>query len=383
MKNEYLLSIVIATHNRQKYAVHSIESILAYTHENVEVVVSDTSESDSLKSLLEKYSHISRLKYTHHTQRLSMTENYNFAVESSMGEYVCLIGDDDSVCPEIERVIELMKEREVSVLSPRIIATYSWPDFITKVWGDKHAGKLYIDKFSGDWKRCDSKKKLQQALRNACQGTDELPKLYHGIVQKTLLEKIKEKNGNYFLGISPDISIAISLAAQTEEYYTLDYPVTIPGASGGSNTGRSALNKHKGSLDDDEHIKPFKDIKWDERIPRFFSVETTWSQAAIETLHVYNLADKFNFARLISLCQTNHAEYGNKIAIAKRNCEELGVSISLSSLIMEKVKLKLNRLKNILIRLKNPTPSGGKSVIANCENINEAVDKYVEFMNAK
>ncbi|EGR0545273.1 glycosyltransferase family 2 protein [Vibrio cholerae] len=383
MKNEYLLSIVIATHNRQKYAVHSIESILAYTSDRVEVVVSDTSESDSLKSLLEKYSDTPRLKYTHHTQRLSMTENYNFAVESAMGEYVCLIGDDDSVCPEIERVVESMQEREISVLSPRIIATYSWPDFVTKVWGDKHAGKLYIDKFSGDWKRCDSKKQLQHALSNACQGTDELPKLYHGIVQKTVLEKIKAKNGNYFLGISPDISIAVSLAAQTDEYYTVDYPVTIPGASGGSNTGRSALNKHKGSLDDDEHIKPFKNIKWDERIPRFFSVETTWSQAAVETLQVYNLADKFNFARLISLCKSNHAEYGDKIAVAMEVCVRSGMPIGSYSLLVEKVKLEVNRVKNTLVRLKNPMPSGGKYVISDNRNINEAVEKYVEFMKTK
>ncbi|MHC5879375.1 hypothetical protein ACYT69_10660, partial [Streptococcus pyogenes] len=66
----------------------------------------------------------------------------------------------------------------------------------------------------------------------------------------------------------------------------VDLPFTMPGASGGSNTGRSAVNKHKGDLSKDAHMRPFKDLQWPAVLPRFFSVETVWAHAAWETLNV-------------------------------------------------------------------------------------------------
>ncbi|MEZ9526975.1 glycosyltransferase family 2 protein [Enterovibrio norvegicus] len=386
MQSNFLLSIVIATHNRQKYAVYAIESILKYTSENVEVVVSDSSDIPNTKEfedLLRVNRNNARLKYHHHSQRLSMTENYNYAVDAASGEFICLIGDDDCVSPDISEFVSLMKIREIRVLTPKIITTYSWPDFITQVWGDKHAGNIYIDKYSGVWEKRNSKKQLDLALSNACQGTDELPKLYHGIVQRKLLLEIKDRIGDYFFGISPDISSSISIASMTDHYYIIDYPLTIPGASGGSNTGRSALNKHRGSLDDDEHIKPFKNLMWDDRIPRFFSVETTWSQAAIETLTKFSIEDKFNFERLMSLCFINHNDYKEKINFSINYCNENGSNVTSFGIFFEGVRIRLLRIKAIIKRLKNPQPNAGKVTITNSNNILQAMDKYTAYLEKK
>ncbi|MGH7745853.1 MAG: glycosyltransferase family 2 protein, partial [Candidatus Dormibacteria bacterium] len=119
MKSQPLLSIVIPTHNRAKYAVHAIPSILNNLQGRIELIVHDTSDSNDLEffvsGILDK-----RLIYRHTDQKLSMTENHNRAMELARGEYVCLIGDDDNVSPEIQSATEWAKIKGIDVLSPNV-----------------------------------------------------------------------------------------------------------------------------------------------------------------------------------------------------------------------------------------------------------------------
>src|SRR5690349_17226070 len=96
-----LLSIVIATKNRQKYAIHAVESILSLNDDRIEVVIQDNSDIADLSSRLSKFKSDSRLKYRYTPPPFSSIDNFNAAVELSSGEYVCLIGDDDGINPEI------------------------------------------------------------------------------------------------------------------------------------------------------------------------------------------------------------------------------------------------------------------------------------------
>lgn len=50
---------------------------------------------------------------------------------------------------------------------------------------------------------------------------------------------------------NPDMSAAVALSIQPGRYSLVDFPFTMPGGAGGSNSGRSAEGKHKGSLKDD------------------------------------------------------------------------------------------------------------------------------------
>lgn len=374
-----LLSIAIPTHNRAKYAIHAIRSILAISDERLEIVVSDTSTDGELQEKLNKLALGGvidpRLKYFRPVERLDMTGNHNKVLSAVTGEYVCLIGDDDSITKEAVLAAAWASKNRVEVIAPNVVANYVWPDFRCRFFGDGHASRLYIAKHIGGASHHDSSSALSGALLNAAQGTDRLPKIYHGIVKRSTLERLKDASGAYFHGSSPDVSGAIGLALCSKSFIVTDYPLTIPGASGGSNTGRSAMNKHKGKLEEETQTKGFKTAGWSQGVPKFFSVETVWAHAALETIariapeHV----SKFNFEKLIGVCRVLHPEYASEIDHAILEVAPLvGRSFDvLEANIVNEMKLyKRARILHVLKRLmKPPTAARGRTYVSNLDTI--------------
>ncbi|MGH7240796.1 MAG: glycosyltransferase family 2 protein, partial [Candidatus Saccharimonadales bacterium] len=206
-----LLSIVMPTHNRAQYAEHAISSILSNLRDTVELVVHDTSDDDVLASYAKGITD-SRLIYRHIREPLSMTENYNRALQLARGEYVCVIGDDDGVSPEIEVATEWAKRNDIKILSPRVTANYVWPDFRSRFLGSAHAGRLYVKRRFSRIAQRKTGPALGRALSRAAMGTEGLPKVYHGIVRRAFLDKLASVSGSYFHGTSPDMSGAVGLA---------------------------------------------------------------------------------------------------------------------------------------------------------------------------
>lgn len=96
-----LLSIIVPTRNRAQYAVPMIRSILAMEGDEFELVISDNSDDDCLESWVAKQKFDSRFRFERVTDPLSMTENHNRAFSRASGDYICLIGDDDTVLPSV------------------------------------------------------------------------------------------------------------------------------------------------------------------------------------------------------------------------------------------------------------------------------------------
>ncbi len=276
----------------------------------MELVVSDTSTDGVLEKLVREGEHPPcadpRFKYLRPADRLDMTGNHNFAIGAASGEFVCLIGDDDTITEDLILAAQWARENDIDVIAPKVMSNYVWPDFRSRIFGAGHAGRLYLPSRIGSVHIRQSSASVTEALLNAVQGTDGLPKIYHGIVRRSILEKARELSGAYFHGSSPDVSGAIALALCGDKFVEIDYPLTIPGASGGSNTGRSAMNQHKGKLGHESQTKAFEIAGWTEGVPRFFSVETVWAHAALETIAKISpvVLPRFKFARLISVCTT-------------------------------------------------------------------------------
>ncbi|SSW62142.1 glycosyltransferase family 2 protein [Achromobacter agilis] len=366
---ETLLSIAIPTHNRAKYAIHAIKSILAINSQKLELVVSDTSTDGELEALVRQGESAPcadpRLKYLRPTERLDMTGNHNNAIGAATGAFVCLIGDDDTITADLILAAEWAQANQIDVIAPTVMSNYVWPDFRSRHFGAGHAGRLYLPSRIGPVNYRQSPDSLTQALSNAAQGTDGLPKIYHGVVRRSVLEKAKQLTGAYFHGSSPDVSGAIGLALCTERFVEIDYPLTIPGASGGSNTGRSAMNQHKGKLGQEDQTKAFETAGWSDGVPRFFSVETVWAHAALETIVKIapeNL-QRFNFARLIAVCEVLHKDYANEIAEAvPRAAGIVGMDEGafLKKVAAERGQYRRQRLVKLLRRAMKPTVAGGR-----------------------
>ena len=371
-----ILSIVMPTHNRANYAVSAIESILSFKNEPIELVVTDTSEDRDLEMLVSSIED-DRLRYRYIEDALSMTENYNLAMSLATGDYICLIGDDDTITADAIFVAKWAKEHDVEIVSPLVVANYAWPDFRHRFLGMAHAGKLYVKKKYGSITWQNSRENLFIALSKGALGTEGLPKVYHSIVVRHLMEKIKSKSGNYFHGVSPDVSGAIGLAIVSEKYIEIDYPITLPGAAGKSNSGRSAMNTHKGTLLDDSHTKRFKNLNWPTLLPQFTSVETVWAQAAYETIVALepDLLDKYNFILVYAVNALKHRDQNiainNAIKEYKKqsNIGTFKFYFKYGMAILIEIAKLVRRYGG---RIFHPTASGGKEFIPDLKNIFEA-----------
>jgi hypothetical protein len=365
-----ILSVAMPTHNRARYAIHAIRSLLDIRDEELEVVVTDTSPEPELQRLLGEQGLLSdpRLRYVRPAERLDMTGNHNAALGLASGEYVCLIGDDDTISPDALLAARWAASHDMEVIAPNVVANYVWPDFRSRWFGSRHSSRLYFAREMGAATVHRADEALDKALRAAVQGTDGLPKIYHGLVRRSLLDKLRERSGAFFHGSSPDVSGAVGLAACGHRFLVVDFPLTIPGASGGSNTGRSALNQHKGKLEAEDQTKGFREKGWSPGVPRFFSVETVWAHAALETLSrmLPEAVARYGFVRLIALCRLRHAEYGAEIEAAAAEAAALqGVSRADfdARVARELREVRLQEMARVAKRMLRPTAAGGRTYV--------------------
>lgn len=380
-----VLSIVVPTHNRAVYAISCIEAILAFSDADLQLVVTDTSTDHELERLLHRpecsFLADPRLVYVKIEEPSNLTKNHNAAMELAEGEYVCLIGDDDCITQGAIEAARWALEHDVSVVSQNITTTYAWPDFKSLLARAGHAGRLYVPRRAGGGRWRDARGDLRAALARALQGTDQLPRCYHGVVRRDLLRQIQSEAGAFFSGSSPDMSGAVALACSIERYYETDLPLTIPGVSGGSNSGRSAMNTHKGALTSETQTSGFENAGWIEGVPKFFSVETVWAHAGLVTLEKLDpsLLTQFNYARLLALCSLRHPDFQIEVDNATGRASTLLGRDLTQAIAREKRKLRIQRLFAWTKRLMIPTISGGRKYLPDKDNIAEASKAYQQY----
>lgn len=125
MSNEQpLVSVCIASYNHAEYVGLAIESILAQTYKNYEIIVVDDGSSDNSLEILNSYAQkfSERVQVFTHENRenrgISITTN--LAIEKSKGKYIALIGSDD-----IWEKNKLSLQIEVLEQNPRVGVVYS------------------------------------------------------------------------------------------------------------------------------------------------------------------------------------------------------------------------------------------------------------------
>jgi len=277
-----LLSIVIATKNRVKYCINCIETILKYTNSDFELVIQDNTDNYDLRDYIKLNISNKRLVYNYTPPPFSSIDNFNAALKMVSGEYVCLIGDDDGVCPQIFEVVKWASNNKIESICPKTFCEYIWPNSL----GNNADAKLTVPDTTGTITSIDSSKLLINFFDNGA--LDYLPmgfpKLYHGIVKMECLEIIKERTGNYLGGLSPDIYAAISLACTVKSHVIIDFPLTIAGSCNQSTTIASVKGLHSGVLKNAPHFRDRGDYVWDNLIPPIYSIETIWAETALKAL---------------------------------------------------------------------------------------------------
>ena len=308
MKEQTLLSIVIPTKNRQKYCLSAVKSILALNNNNIQIVIQDNSDDDSLGITLGEIGDDKILKYSYIQKSLSFVENFNNAIDSADGIYMCIIGDDDGINPEIIEATQWAKDNDIDCLVGNVEANYRWDNtgaqdtFFTKMTGST----LTLTHFTGQAKKVDIEDSLQRLMQNGCTNylDFDFPKLYHGVVKKECLQKLKEHSGVCLKGLSPDIYAAIALALTVKSLVVIDYPLTIPGVCAESGSIKEGQKKdHSKELSAAPHFQGRTDeYQWEENVPRIYCVQTIWADSAFNAIREFKREDLVHSFDKYMLC---------------------------------------------------------------------------------
>ena len=264
-----MLSIIIPTKNRQYTCLYAIESALLLQKEDIEIIVQDCSDTDSLKSqIIEKFGTDHRIRYEYTDTKPSMTDNWNRAFARATGEYLCGIGDDDAVLPSIYDVTLLAKSRQIQAVTQTKFTIYLWPGFTPQPFD----GTLSLDdNYSGKYtvvtdldKRVTNYSKLTNPMSYI-----NLPQAYHCIFSRKLKEELEALTGSFLQSTSLDIYTAIAFNKFIKSYLEADFAFTIRGSSMNSNTQRLFSGRSK------EHFSEYKNIEFPVFLPKTVGLNVT------------------------------------------------------------------------------------------------------------
>ncbi|MBI2033731.1 MAG: glycosyltransferase [Candidatus Liptonbacteria bacterium] len=104
---EKLVSIGLATHNGQSYLREALDSLLAQTYRNFELVISDNASTDDTPRICEEYAKKDRrIKYIRQRSNIGHARNFEYLKKNARGEYFIWASDDDKRAPTfVERCI--------------------------------------------------------------------------------------------------------------------------------------------------------------------------------------------------------------------------------------------------------------------------------------
>lgn len=355
-----LLSIVVPSKNRHNYLKFLVEYFNSIQSDKLELIIHDNSDKESDNNF---GSHIhslcnSRIKYFYSQDDLSVIDNCNIALSKAIGKYVTMIGDDDIFSKHIVEYIEKYKEENIDAILP-IKSSYVWPDVNPRLYKNKLSGWYSVKSFNYKKTRINVNKELENVLNLGGVKILNLPRIYHGIIRRDILEKIYLETNSYFPGPSPDMANAIAICQYIDTYEMIDVPLIISGHSLLSTGGQGAQGQHYGEISKIRHLPKDTAANWDEDVPFYWSGNTIYAESVIQALKKTNRIDllkKFNFEYLIANCfvfDTNFKDRIEKVYSSKNSSFKLKVKYYILLIWLKRINFHLiNNLSLIIPILK-------------------------------
>jgi glycosyltransferase involved in cell wall biosynthesis len=113
MSREPLVTVVMNCYNGAKYLRQAVDSVLAQTYQNWEIVFWDNQSTDGSAEVFKAYTD-PRLKYFYAPEHTWLYEARNYAIEKASGDFFAFLDVDDWWLPEkLEKQIALFSDPEV------------------------------------------------------------------------------------------------------------------------------------------------------------------------------------------------------------------------------------------------------------------------------
>lgn len=110
-----LVSIIMPCYNAERYIAQSIESVLAQTYQNWELLITDDCSTDKSVEIISKYSkNDDRISVMVPDEHQGIARTRNMSISRARGRFVAFLDNDDLWKPEkLEKQIKFMLEKEI------------------------------------------------------------------------------------------------------------------------------------------------------------------------------------------------------------------------------------------------------------------------------
>ena len=112
------VSIGMPVYNGEKYICQALDSLLAQTFSDFELIISDNASTDGTEKICKQYEKKDiRIRYVRHSQNRGGLWNFNFVLQKARGEYFMYAAHDDLCEPSyVTELLECFQEDESLVL---------------------------------------------------------------------------------------------------------------------------------------------------------------------------------------------------------------------------------------------------------------------------
>lgn len=309
-----LLSIVVPTKNRYYYLKHLIQLVENLHSEEVELVIQDNSDDNSEFLNYLKNNEYPFIRYNYVKGQIPVADNSDSAILNSTGEFVCFLGDDDGFTKYLIEGVHWMKSEGIDVVKTAEV-TYSWPDA-----PQGKSAELSYYPFTGKKEYLSAYNELIKVLDAGIQDRGNMPRVYHGVASRKVLDKIYSIAGTFFPGNSPDISNAVALSLIVEKFVYVDQPWAYSGNSAFKGGGVFARGNSAPEISEIPFFRPNAEKRWSAKVPRIASGSNIWADSAIEALKNMKREDLINEINFNELYANFIFSYPSKAELAYSVC---------------------------------------------------------------
>ena len=138
-----LVSVIIPAYNHEKFIGAALDSVLAQTMDDFELIVIDDGSTDNTGKIIRDYSD-SRLSY-YYQENQDAYNTINRGLSMAKGQYLSILNSDDVYTKNrLERLVQFMSETDSQVVFTDVIpisddgVEFDDPDFGWNIWHKKN-----------------------------------------------------------------------------------------------------------------------------------------------------------------------------------------------------------------------------------------------------
>lgn len=205
MNRDTKISVIVPVYNVEEYLARCVDSILAQTYENLEVILVDDGATDTSGAICDDFAAKDSRVWVIHKENGGLSSARNAGLEAATGEYIAFADSDDWIEPDAyAHLLGLMEKHQVKLVcggrydvsgktGQRTVGLCPRREEV--ISGEELAGRIFL------WDGCDS---------SACD------KLYH----RSLLENFRYPEGK----VCEDVPVTYKIVLQADRVAMSDKP---------------------------------------------------------------------------------------------------------------------------------------------------------------